>query len=144
MSNLTLRRSLVILATVASVFGGAVAIRAAAGWTASTAPLAAPLDPAVLVARLQDEEAHADAIAQELAQVVDRSAELQDALTAAEAKAAADADSAAGLSARLAAAQKRLATLEKQLATQAASGSSTAQQPSGTPAPTEEEHEEED
>jgi Skp family chaperone for outer membrane proteins len=132
MSSLTLRRSLVIVATVASLFGGAVAIRAAAGWTASAAPLTAPPDPAALVARLRDEKARADAIGQELSQVVSRAAELQDALAAAQAKAATDAKAAAVLAGQLAAAQQRLATLQTQLDSQttsapaAAAGSSAA------------------
>ena len=136
MSSLTLRRSLVILATVASVFGGAVAIRAAAGWTASSAPLSAPPDAASLVSQLRDEKARADAITQELTQVVDHAAQLQDALAAAKAKAEADAKAAAGLAGQLAAAQKRLAELEKQLGLPASgpSGSSAA-----TPEPTEHE-----
>jgi uncharacterized membrane-anchored protein YhcB (DUF1043 family) len=129
MSSLTLRRSLVILATVASLFAGAVAIHAAAGWTASLAPLTAPPDPAALVAKLQDEKARADAVAQELLQVVNRAAELQDALTAARKKAAADARSAAGLAAQLASAQARLATLERQLAAQGSSTPASAAAP---------------
>jgi hypothetical protein len=115
MSSLTLRRSIVILATVASLFGGAVAIRAAAGWTAVAAPLAAPPDPAALVTALQNEKARADAIASELSQVVGKAGELHDALAAAQQKAATDAKSAADLAAKLAAAQKRLATLQAQL-----------------------------
>lgn len=122
MSSLTLRRSLVVLATVASIFGGAVAIRAAAGWTASSAPLTAPPDPASLVTRLQNEQARADAITQELTQVVDRAAELQSALDAAQAKAMADAKTAKGLAGQLAAAQKRLAALEKQMGVTGSTG----------------------
>ncbi|MDP9467356.1 MAG: hypothetical protein M3P32_01260 [Chloroflexota bacterium] len=143
MSNLTLRRSLVVLATVASIFGGAVAIRAAAGWTASAAPLAAPVDPATLVAQLQNEKARADAITQELSQVVERAAELQSALAAAEGKADSDAKAASGLAAQLAAAQKRLATLEQQMKVQGSSPSGTSSG-SETPQPRETEHEEED
>ncbi|MGZ8563258.1 MAG: hypothetical protein ACXWWU_06540 [Candidatus Limnocylindria bacterium] len=143
MSSLTLRRSLVILATVASVFGGAVAIRAAAGWTASSAPLAAPPDAATLVAKLQDEKARADAITQELSQVVDRAAELQSALAAAMAKADADAKTASGLAAQLATAQRRLATLEKQLASQGAAPAAAAPVPS-TAQPTATPHEDDD
>jgi len=139
MSSLTLRRSIVILATVASIFGGAVAIRAAAGWTALSAPLAAPPDPATLVTQLQNEKARADAITEELSQVVDRAAQLQSALAAAKARADADAQAAAGLAAQLATAQKRLAVLEKQLAQQASSpsGSSGSSAPPATPRPTE-------
>lgn len=126
MSNLTLRRSLVILATAASLFGGAVAIRAAAGWTASAAPLAAPPDPVALVAGLRDEKARADAITEELSQVVSRAADLQGALSIAQEKAATDAAAAADLSAKLAAAQQRLATLEAQLTGRQSPGTATA------------------
>jgi hypothetical protein len=142
MSSLTLRRSIVVLATVASIFGGAVAIRAAAGWTALSAPLAAPPDPATLVAQLRNEKARADAITAELSQVIDRAAQLQDALAAAKAKADSDAKAAAGLAAQLAAAQKRLAVLERQLAQQASApsggtGGSGGSSPTATPRPTE-------
>jgi hypothetical protein len=138
MSSLTLRRSIVVLATVASIFGGAVAIRAAAGWTALSAPLGAPPDPATLVAQLRNEKARADAITAELSQVVDRATQLQDALAAAKAKADADAKAAAGLAAQLASAQRRLAVLEKQLTQQAStSGGSGGSAPTATPRPTE-------
>ena len=140
MSSLTLRRSLVILATVASIFGGAVAIRAAAGWTASSAPLAAPPDPATLVWQLQNEKARADAITQELSQVVDRATQLQDALTAAKARADADAKAAAGLAGQLAAAQKRLAALEKQLGQGSAPAAGAPGSGAGQPTPTPHEH----
>ncbi len=116
MSRLVLRRSLVTLVTIASIFGGAVAIRAAAGWTAGAAPLDQPPDAAALVGQLRDEQARADAIAAELGQVLDGSAQLQDALRAAQEKAATDAASADGLAKQLAEAQVRLATLERQLA----------------------------
>lgn len=143
MSSLTLRRSLVVLATVASIFGGAVAIRAAAGWTATTAPLAAPPDPAALVAKLTNEKARADAITQELSQVVDRAVQLQSALAAAQAKAVTDAESAAALAAQLAEAQQRLATLERQLAAQRSAGQAVVP-PAVTPAPTAGEQEHDD
>ena len=143
MSSLTLRRSLVILATIASVSGGAVAIRAAAGWTASSAPLTAPVNPATLVAKLQDEKARADAITVELSQVVERAAELQSALAAAKAKADADATAASGLAAQLAAAQKRLAALEKQLASSGTSPAA-ASPASAAAQPTEPEHGDDD
>lgn len=116
MSRLVLRRSLITLVTIASIFGGAVAIRAAAGWTAGAAPLDQPPDAAALVGKLRDEQARADAIAAELEQVLDRSAELQDALHAAREKAVADADSADALAEQLAAAEAKLAALERQLA----------------------------
>lgn len=59
MSNLTLRRSVITAATLISLFGGAVAIRAAAGWTAASGPLEEPPNPAALVTQLKNERAHA-------------------------------------------------------------------------------------
>ena len=106
MSNLTLRHSIVTVATVLSLFGGAVAIRAAAGWTASSGPLVQPPNAAALVDQLKNERSHAEALANELGQVVARAQELRTALEAAQAKAAVDAQSATRLAAQLGAAEK--------------------------------------
>jgi len=116
MSNLTLRRSVVTAATLLSIFGGAVAIRAAAGWTAANVPLEQPPNPAALVTQLKNERAHASALADELGQVVARAQELRTALEAAQAKAATDAQTATDLAAQLAAAERKLASLQAQLA----------------------------
>jgi hypothetical protein len=116
MSNLTLRRSVIIVATMASLFVGAVAIRAAAGWTASVAPLEQPPDPAALVSQLKGDHARADAVADELSQVLGRADELHAALIAAQEKAAADALSAEDLARRLAEASQKLAMLQSQMA----------------------------
>ena len=115
MSNLTLRRSVITAATLLSLFGGAVAIRAAAGWTAASGPLEQPPNPAALVTQLKNERAHASALADELAQVVARAQELRSALDAAQTKAATDAQTATDLAAQLAAAEKKLASLQGQL-----------------------------
>ena len=123
MSGLIARRSIISLAVIASLFGGAVALRAAAGWTASAAPLVAPPNPATLVTTLQDEKARADAVAGELAQVVQHARELEDALAAAQAKAAADGETASGLAKQLAEAQARLGTLQGQAGVSGSSGS---------------------
>lgn len=128
MSNLMLRRSVVVVATVASLFAGAVAIRAAAGWTAAVAPLEQPPDPAALVSQLKDEHSRADAVTDELSQMLSRAAELQAALTAAQDKASTDTQSAADLATRLAEAQAKLANLQRQMA-------AAASQPSGGAAP---------
>ncbi|MDH4334877.1 MAG: hypothetical protein OEW24_06410 [Chloroflexota bacterium] len=114
-SNLPLRRSLIVLAVLASLLGSAVAIRAAAGWTASLA-LDPPPDPAQLVTDLQNERAHASALSDELAQVLAGAGELRAALEAAQAKAEADAGTATQLAEQLAAAEAKLAQLERQMA----------------------------
>jgi hypothetical protein len=134
MSRLGPRRSLITLVTIVSLFSGAVAIRAAAGWTAGTAPLDQPPDARALVGKLQDEQARADAIASELRQVLDRSAELRDALHAAQEKAAADAETANALTEQLAAAEAKLAELGRQLASapKAAAAGTTATAPAST------------
>lgn len=121
MSSLSLRRSIVVAVAVASLFGGAAVIRAAAGWTADAAPLAdKPPDPAQLVAQLQAEQQHAGMLTDQLVQVSSQAEELQAALIAAQEKAKRDSTSASDLAAQLAAAQARLATLERQLAAAAA------------------------
>jgi chromosome segregation ATPase len=125
MSRLALRRSLITLVTIVSVFGGAVAIRAAAGWTAGAAPLNQPPDAAALVGKLRDEKARADAMAAELHQVLDRSAQLQDALRLAQQMAVSEAASADQLAGQLAAAEARLAALQRQLASSPAAGGGT-------------------
>jgi hypothetical protein len=125
MSRLALRRSLITLVTIVSVFGGAVAIRAAAGWTSGAAPLTQPPDAVALVGKLRDEKARADAMAAELHQVLGRSAQLQDALSVAQEKAVSDAASADQLASKLAAAEAKLAALQRQLASSPAAGGGT-------------------
>jgi len=121
MSSLSLRRSIVVLVTVASLFGGAAVIRAAAGWTVDAAPLGEkPPDAATLVANLQAEQTRAAGLSDQLSQVTARATDLQAALEAAQEKATTDAASADDLAAQLASAKSRLATLESQLAAAAA------------------------
>jgi peptidoglycan hydrolase CwlO-like protein len=121
MSSLSLRRSIVVLVAIASLFGGAAVIRAAAGWTAEAAPLSdEPPDPVTLVSQLRAEQAHAGLLADQLTEVTSQANELKAALEAAQAKAQGDAASADELAAQLASAQARLASLEKQLAKAAA------------------------
>jgi hypothetical protein len=117
MSSLRIRRALVFLAAVACLYGGALAIRSAAGWTGQTKPLAeAPPDAAALVAQLVDERDRAAQLTVELQQASARSDELQTALAGAIAKAGHDARSARKLARQLDAAQQKLAQLQAQLA----------------------------
>jgi len=126
MSALSIRRSIVVLVAIASLFGGAAVIRAAAGWAAdATASSKAPPDAGQLVGQLEAEQAYAAALADQLHQVTGKADELRTALEAAQAKAENDAASADDLSAQLAAAQARLKTLEAQLAAAARARTTT-------------------
>ena len=121
MSSLSRRRSVVVVVTLACVLAAATAIRLAADWTVSAAPLTErPPDAAELVANLQQERARADALSVELEQVVTQSDELRAALLAAQGKAGKDAETAAELAEQLATARARLASLEAKFATAAA------------------------
>jgi DNA repair exonuclease SbcCD ATPase subunit len=111
------RRRFVVLGFALSVLAASVAIRLAAGWTASAATLAErPPDATQLVAQLQQEQARAAALAEELAGVSSQAAELQAALDAARQKAGTDAASAEELARQLKDARARLTTLQAQLA----------------------------
>lgn len=117
MSSLRIRRAIVFLAAIAALYGGALAIRSAAGWSGQSAPLAeAPPDPAVLVGQLVDERARAQQLAGQLDEATARSAELEAALAAATAKAGHDARAADRLVRQLEAARAKLADLQDQLA----------------------------
>jgi len=134
-SNLTLRRSVVVAATVISLFGGALAIRAAAGWTAAAGPLEQPPNPAALVTQLKNEKAHAAALADELGQVVAQARDLRAALEAAQAKALTDSQTATDLAAQLAEAEAKLVSLQAQMAAarRSTGGTSTAAAPAPAP-----------
>lgn len=145
-SSLSLRRSVIILAVMASLLGSALAIGAAAGWTSSLA-LEAPPDPAQLVADLQNQRAHASALSDELAQVLNGAGELRAALEAAQTKAEADSDTAAQLAEQLAAAEAKLAQLERQMAAAQAATQATQVTPASAVSvgePEDDEHEEHD
>jgi len=125
MSALSVRRSIIVLVAVASLFGGAAVIRAAAGWAADASLSKAPPDAAQLVGQLEAEQAYAASLSEQLQQVTTKANELRSALEAAQSKAQSDAASADDLSAQLEAAQARLKTLEAQLATAARAQTTT-------------------
>jgi septal ring factor EnvC (AmiA/AmiB activator) len=117
MSSLTRRRSVVAVSVVAALFVAAFTIRLAASFTAGSAPLTdRPVDANQVMAQLQDEQARAAALADQLAQVNAQSSELRDALKAAEDKATSDSATAEDLATQLEAARAKLAALEAQLA----------------------------
>jgi len=125
MSALSVRRSIIVLVAVASLFGGAAVIRAAAGWAADASLSKAPPDAAQLVGQLEAEQAYAASLSEQLQQVTTKANELRSALEAAQSKAQSDAASADDLSAQLEAAQARLKTLEAQLAAAARAQTTT-------------------
>lgn len=89
------------------------AIRAAAAWTASAAPLpVAPVSATELRARLVDEQARSAALLDQLATLDGRSRDLASALEQASARITADADHAKDLAAQLQSAKRKLAKLE--------------------------------
>lgn len=117
MSSLHIRRAIVFVVAVAALYGGAFAIRSAAGWSGQSQPLAsAPPDAAALVAQLVDERARAEQLSTQLHQATARSQELADALAAAARKAAHDARSAQQLAKQLDTARSRLQEMQRQLA----------------------------
>ncbi|HEY8439648.1 MAG TPA: hypothetical protein VIK65_13645 [Candidatus Limnocylindrales bacterium] len=114
---LVLRRSVVVVAVVGSVFLGATTVGAAASWTAASAPLSvAPESAESLASRLADEAGRASRLQADIAALKANGSELTAALDAARSRIAADAKTAAALETRLAKAKTRLAALERSLA----------------------------
>ena len=110
-------RSLVMVGVVASLLIGAASIRAAAAWTAASAPLAvSPASAESLAARLTDEEARSAALQAQLDELRANTADLSGALDTARTRISSDAKTATSLRTRLATAKTRLASLEKSLA----------------------------
>ena len=113
---LVLRRSTTVVAVILVVALGFLAIRVAAAWTASAAPLeVAPVSVETLHAQLDAERSHSAQLSSELRRLMSQSADLNAALDAAGAQIAKDADHADELSKDLAAAKKKLRSLEKSI-----------------------------
>lgn len=144
--NRRLRRPLVVLGVVLSLFLGAASIRAAAGWTAASAPLAdRPPSVDSLRAELLTEQARSRALQTHLDQLNSDSADLAAALAAAGDRIAVDAGQAKKLQDSLAAAKAKLAALEKSIGkarATAASGAVAATPARNTGSQEEEDHEE--
>jgi chromosome segregation ATPase len=110
------RRAVLTLLIGASALAGFGAIRVAAAWTASAAPLeASPVAADVLRARLIDETSRSAAIEDRLAAITAHARELESALATAQVGLDADAHHAQELTAQLAAAKKKLAALERSI-----------------------------
>ena len=111
-----LRRSAVLLGVVFALFVGAVTIRAAADWTASSATLNdTPPSIERLRSALEAEQARAASIRAQFDQLAAGSADLRAALQAARDRIAEDARQAEALQASLADAQARLKSLSRSI-----------------------------
>jgi peptidoglycan hydrolase CwlO-like protein len=107
------RRPLVVLGVVLSLFVGAATIRAAAVWTAASSPLGAkPPSIESLQAALANEQARSAALQAQLDQLAAGSADLTGAINAARERITNDAAQADGLRTSLKAAKAKLASLE--------------------------------
>ena len=115
--RLIVRRALTIVGVVAVLALGVGSIKAAAAWTAASAPLTvAPVSVSILEEKLVAEHARSDALLAQLAALDARSRDLETALAAAQGRVLADADHATTLEDQLATAKARLAKLEKAIA----------------------------
>ena len=133
--KLIARRTAVVLGVTASLLLGVVSIRAAAAWTAASAPLASvPVSVASLTDELAAEQARSAALQAQLDDLAGRSTELTGALEAAQGRMTTDAATAKDLRARLAAATKKLAALTQSLK-QAARASTASVVVTGAPVP---------
>lgn len=131
------------LATVAGVIAALVlgfgSIRAAAAWTAASAPLSVTPDSVTtLHSRLADEQGRSEALQQQLDTLAAQSTDLATALDAARARIGADAGHANDLAAQLKAAKQRLAKLQATIAaanraSQTSAAVVTVSQPATTP-----------
>jgi chromosome segregation ATPase len=111
---LIVRRSTTVIAIVLAIGIGFFAIRAAAAWTASAAPLEiTPATVTSLQEQLDIERTRSAALASELERLTSESSELEAALGAAQAQIAADTGHASELSKDLDAARTKLLSLEK-------------------------------
>lgn len=110
--NLVIRRGLVTAGVLGSLVLGLVTIRAAAAWTASSAPLPPPpMSAEQLQARLADEQSRSAALTQELDQLRAQTAQVGAALKAAQSRITTDDATAAKLRAQLSAAQAKIAAI---------------------------------
>ena len=118
---LVLRRGFVIVGVAAALMLGAASIRAAAEWTAASAPLAvAPASLTSIEAALQTERDRSAALEGQLRSLESASGDLGTALKAAQDQIDTGATTAATLQASLKAAQSKLASLQAALAKAAA------------------------
>jgi septal ring factor EnvC (AmiA/AmiB activator) len=140
------RHRLVVVGVLASLIVGAFAIRAAAAWAESAAPLAtAPVSADSVEVALATERQRSAALADELDGLATQTSDLRTALATALQRVAGDADTADALRAKLAATEKRLKKLQASMATATATRAiSIASQPRASGGESEHEDEDED
>lgn len=110
------RRCMTVLLIGIVVAVGIGAIRVAAAWTASAAPLeASPVSADELRARLADETGRSAMLEDRLATLTTHAQELESALMTAQARLDSDANHAQDLATQLAVAKKKLAALERSI-----------------------------
>lgn len=113
-TRLLLRRIAVIVAVVLSLALAGLAVRAAAAWTAASAPLdLPPVSAKTLAQQLSDEQARSASLEAQLSALMNQSTELTDALQMARDRATLDAKTAKDLQAQLEAAKKKLAAMQR-------------------------------
>jgi septal ring factor EnvC (AmiA/AmiB activator) len=116
-TSLPLRRVITAIGVVAALLLGFGSIRAAAAWTAASAPLhMAPVSVEQLQGQLTSEQARSADLEAELHTLTVQTAELDDALGAAQARITADSGHATDLAKQLKAAKAKLARLEASIA----------------------------
>jgi peptidoglycan hydrolase CwlO-like protein len=113
---LAARRGTTLVAILVAVAIGLLAIRVAAAWAATSAPLTvSPVAVETLRGQLEVERARSEQLLAELGRLSSQSSELRTALDAANGRIADDSEHAADLAKDLDTAQKKLAKLEKEI-----------------------------
>lgn len=113
-TRVLLRRIAVIVAVVLSLALAGLAVRAAAAWTAASAPLdLPPVSAKTLAQQLSDEQARSASLEAQLSALMNQSTELTYALQMARDRATLDAKTAKDLQAQLEATKKKLAAMQR-------------------------------
>lgn len=130
----SVRRLATVVGVIAALVLGFGSIRAAAAWTAASAPLSVTPDSvATLQAQLAEEQSRSAALRQQLDALAAQSTDLAAALDAARTRIGADTGHAKDLAAQLKTAKQRLAKLQATIA--AANRASQARAATATAAP---------
>jgi hypothetical protein len=115
--SLVARRLVTATGVALAALVGFAAIRAAAAWTAASAPLViSPIPATTLQAQIADEQARSARLRDQLAALVIQTRDLMAALDDAQARISSDTSHAADLAGQLKAAKRRLARLEAAIA----------------------------
>ena len=141
-TSLRWRRLLTTVGVVAALALGFGSIRAAAAWTAASAPIGvAPIPVSTIQDRLDQEMARSEGMRAQLDSLASQSTEMTTALEAAQARIAADTAHAKALAGELKAAKQKLAKLEASIAAAKAAAArsvaaTTVRAAAATPTPT--------